>query len=158
VIGANFEVLLKSTGPSAAFRKKIYRSITELQDDLDSWVQSYNEERPHQGRCFGKTPAQTFLDATPLAKEKMIATGPHLTYTPDRSQTPTVRSSTNCYTAKYGLGITLRDLLNTFSYAAKAGRRVLCSACAGSGRCRFTCRRAGSAGFCVVADQRLRGS
>ena len=40
-----------------AFRKKIYRSITELQDDLNSWVQSYNEE-PHQGRwCFGKTPA-----------------------------------------------------------------------------------------------------
>ena len=40
----------------------------------DRWVQSYNEERPHQGRwCFGKTPMQTFLDATPLAKEKMIA-------------------------------------------------------------------------------------
>src|SRR5271155_2874442 len=57
-----------------AFRKKIYRSIAELQGDLDSWVQSYNEERSHQGRwCFGKTPMQTFLDATPLAKEKMIA-------------------------------------------------------------------------------------
>ena len=57
-----------------AFRKKIYGLITELQDDLDSWVQSYNETRPHQGRwCFGKTPAQTFLDATPLAKKKMIA-------------------------------------------------------------------------------------
>src|SRR5271166_94663 len=57
-----------------AFRKKIYGSIAELQGDLDSWVQSYNEERPHQGRwCFGKTPMQTFLDATPLAKEKMIA-------------------------------------------------------------------------------------
>src|SRR6201994_2539518 len=56
------------------FRKKIYGSIVELQADLDSWVQSYNEERPHQGRwCFGKTPMQTFLDATPLAKEKMIA-------------------------------------------------------------------------------------
>lgn len=56
-----------------AFRKKIYRSIAELQGDLDSWVQSYNDERPHQGRwCFGKTPMQTFLDATPLAKEKMI--------------------------------------------------------------------------------------
>jgi len=56
------------------FRKKIYGSIAELQADLDSWVQSYNEERPHQGRwCFGKTPMQTFLDATPLAKEKMIA-------------------------------------------------------------------------------------
>jgi hypothetical protein len=57
-----------------AFRKKIYGSIADLQRDLDSWVQSYNEERPHQGRwCFGKTPMQTFLDATPLAKEKMIA-------------------------------------------------------------------------------------
>ena len=56
-----------------AFRKKIYRSITELQDDLDSWVQSYNEERPHQGRwCFGKTPMQTFVDTLPLAKEKML--------------------------------------------------------------------------------------
>ena len=57
-----------------AFRKKIYGSIADLQVDLDHWVQSYNEERPHQGRwCFGKTPMQTFLDATPLAKEKMIA-------------------------------------------------------------------------------------
>ncbi len=34
----------------------------------------YNESRPHQGRwCFGKTPMQTFLDALPLTKEKMIA-------------------------------------------------------------------------------------
>ena len=49
-------------------------AIADLQVDLDRWVQSYNEERPHQGRwCFGKTPIQTFLDATPLAKEKMIA-------------------------------------------------------------------------------------
>jgi transposase InsO family protein len=56
------------------FRKKIYQSIAELQADLDAWVQSYNEDRAHQGRwCFGKTPSQTFLDATPLAKEKMIA-------------------------------------------------------------------------------------
>src|SRR4029077_20778764 len=39
-----------------AFRKKIYGSMAELQADLDSWIQSYNEERPHQGRwCFGKT-------------------------------------------------------------------------------------------------------
>ena len=54
--------------------RKIYGSIAELQADLDTWIQSYNEERAHQGRwCFGKTPMQTFLDATPLAKEKMIA-------------------------------------------------------------------------------------
>jgi Integrase core domain len=49
-------------------------SIAELQSDLDDWVKNYNEERPHQGRwCFGKTPMQTFLDAKPLAKEKLIA-------------------------------------------------------------------------------------
>jgi hypothetical protein len=33
-----------------------------------------NEARPHQGRwCFGKTPMQTFSDAMPMTKEKMIA-------------------------------------------------------------------------------------
>jgi transposase InsO family protein len=57
-----------------AFRKKVYRSIDELQADLDAWVREYNEVRPHQGRwCFGKTPMQTFLDAIPIAREKMIA-------------------------------------------------------------------------------------
>ena len=57
-----------------AFRKRIYGSIAELQADLDEWIRSYNEDRLHQGRwCFGKTPMQTFLDAIPLAKEKMIA-------------------------------------------------------------------------------------
>jgi transposase InsO family protein len=57
-----------------AFRKTIYRSIAELQTDLDAWIRGYNEEREHQGRwCFGKTPMQTFLDAAPIAKEKMIA-------------------------------------------------------------------------------------
>jgi transposase InsO family protein len=57
-----------------AFRKKIYRSLDELQTDLDSWMKLYNEDRPHQGRwCYGKTPMQTFTDSIPLAKEKMIA-------------------------------------------------------------------------------------
>jgi len=57
-----------------AFRKKLYASIGELQDGLDEWIKSYNEERPHQGRwCFGKTPTQTFLDAIPIAREKTIA-------------------------------------------------------------------------------------
>jgi hypothetical protein len=54
--------------------------------DTYAKVAFYNEERPHQGRwCFGKTPMQTFLDATPLAKEKMIAAGYDLTGRPDRS-------------------------------------------------------------------------
>jgi transposase InsO family protein len=57
-----------------AFRKKIYKTLDELQTDLDAWLRLYNEERPHQGRwCYGKTPMQTFIDSIPLAKEKMIA-------------------------------------------------------------------------------------
>jgi hypothetical protein len=57
-----------------AFRKKVYCSIDELQVDLDLWIREFNEQRPHQGRwCFGKTPMQTFLNAMPIAKEKMIA-------------------------------------------------------------------------------------
>ena len=57
-----------------AFRKKIYRTIDELQADLDAWMQEYNAERPHQGRwCYGKTPMQTFLDSLELAKEKLFA-------------------------------------------------------------------------------------
>lgn len=57
-----------------AFRKKIYRSIEELQIDLDAWLREYNAERPHQGRwCYGKTPMQTFLDSLDLAKEKLHA-------------------------------------------------------------------------------------
>jgi transposase InsO family protein len=56
-----------------AFRKRIYSSIEPLQADLDDWVSSYNEQRPHQGRwCYGKTPMQTFLDTIPLAREKML--------------------------------------------------------------------------------------
>jgi hypothetical protein len=53
----------------------VYRSIDKLQADLDTWIAEYNEARPHQGRwCFGKTSMQTFLDALPMTKEKMIAT------------------------------------------------------------------------------------
>ena len=55
------------------FRKKIYKSIEELQADLDEWLIFYNQERTHSGKyCFGKTPYQTFIDSIPLAKEKLI--------------------------------------------------------------------------------------
>lgn len=60
---------------AVAFRKKIYASIEELQQDIDQWIQHYNEERTHSGKhCFGKTPMQTFLDSLHLAKEKMLTT------------------------------------------------------------------------------------
>ena len=56
-----------------AFRRKIYVSIEQLQRDLDLWLKEYNEIRPHQGRwCYGKTPLQTFTDAAPFAREKVL--------------------------------------------------------------------------------------
>lgn len=56
-----------------AFRKKIYRSLEELQHDLDEWIASYNTERPHTGRyCYGKTPMETFNDSLKIAKHKML--------------------------------------------------------------------------------------
>jgi hypothetical protein len=56
-----------------AFRKKIYRTLDELQANLDHWLE-YNEQRSHQGRwCYGKTPLQTFADSVPLVKEKILA-------------------------------------------------------------------------------------
>jgi hypothetical protein len=55
-----------------AFRKKIRRTVDELQADLT--LVEHNEPRSHQGsRHFGKIPMQTFLDALPLAKEKLMA-------------------------------------------------------------------------------------
>ena len=46
-----------------AFRRKIYRSIEELQVDLDDWLRSYNHVRTHQGKiCCGRTPMQTLID------------------------------------------------------------------------------------------------
>ena len=56
------------------FRKKIYHTLEELQADLDTWMQDYNTQRPHQGRwCYGKTPRQTWGDSVSMAKEKMLA-------------------------------------------------------------------------------------
>jgi hypothetical protein len=40
---------------------------------VDTWVREYNQEREHSGKyCIGKTPMQTFLDSTHLAREKML--------------------------------------------------------------------------------------
>ncbi len=58
---------------SVAFRKKLYRSLEELQFDLDEWMREYNEQRAHSGKyCFGKTPLETFRDSAHLAQAKMI--------------------------------------------------------------------------------------
>lgn len=55
-----------------AFRKKIYRTLDELQHDLDEWLHRYNHERTHQGKmCCGRTPMQTLLDGRKLWMEKV---------------------------------------------------------------------------------------
>ncbi|MBS4170005.1 hypothetical protein NEOC95_000724 [Neochlamydia sp. AcF95] len=51
-----------------AFRKKVFKNVEELQEDVDKWMNEYNNERTHTGKyCLGKTPLETFLDAKPLA-------------------------------------------------------------------------------------------
>jgi transposase InsO family protein len=58
---------------AVAFRKKIYHSLEEIQEDVDKWIEEYNTERTHSGKyCFGKTPRQTFLDSKKLADDKML--------------------------------------------------------------------------------------
>lgn len=56
------------------FRKKLYGSLEELQQDLDDWLEYYNNERTHQGKmCCGRTPTQTLEDGKQIWKEKCIA-------------------------------------------------------------------------------------
>jgi len=58
---------------ATAFRKKVYTSLAELQEDADKWILEYNIERTHSGKyCFGKTPMQTFLESKHLAQEKAL--------------------------------------------------------------------------------------
>jgi len=55
-----------------SFKKKVYKTLEELQTDLDKWILLYNSERTHQGKmCCGRTPMQTFIDAKPLWIEKV---------------------------------------------------------------------------------------
>ncbi|MBI3260740.1 MAG: IS481 family transposase [Ignavibacteriae bacterium] len=58
---------------NVAFRSKIYKTIEELQKDLDHWLEKYNNERTHQGKhCLGETPMGCFNRDRHLAKQKMI--------------------------------------------------------------------------------------
>lgn len=55
-----------------AFRKKIYRSVEELQIDLDEWISYYNNDRTHQGKmCCGRTPMETFIDIKEVWNDKV---------------------------------------------------------------------------------------
>ncbi|MDR0660410.1 MAG: integrase core domain-containing protein, partial [Prevotellaceae bacterium] len=56
-----------------AFRKKIYSSPEQPQDDLDAGMLDYNTNRTHTGKyCFGGTPMRTFIESIHIAKEHYI--------------------------------------------------------------------------------------
>lgn len=66
-----FHRTMKDEFYSVTFRKKLYKTIDELQTDVNEWLRKYNEFRPHSGKyCYGKTPMQTFLDSKHIAIEK----------------------------------------------------------------------------------------
>lgn len=71
-----FHKTMKTEFYEVALRKKIYTNLDDLQMDVDQWLESYNQERPHTGKyCYGKTPMQTFLDAKHIALEKNLQGG-----------------------------------------------------------------------------------
>lgn len=55
------------------FRKKIFNSLDDLQNDLDDWMNYYNFDRTHQGkRNNGRTPMQTLKESLHLVKQKNL--------------------------------------------------------------------------------------
>jgi transposase InsO family protein len=58
-------------------RRTWFESLDEMQAVLDTYLEGYNQRRPHQGRGMqGRTPAQAFKDGLPPtpAKETSAST------------------------------------------------------------------------------------
>jgi transposase InsO family protein len=57
-----------------AFRKKLYGSLEELQQDLDTWIDHYNTQRTHEGKmCCGRTPFATMIAGKEIWDQKVVA-------------------------------------------------------------------------------------
>ncbi|MFC2092083.1 IS481 family transposase [Elusimicrobiota bacterium] len=55
---------------SVAFRKKVYTTLEDIQEDLDAFLFEYNNNRTNQGRyCQGRTPMQTFEESIDLCRQ-----------------------------------------------------------------------------------------
>lgn len=56
-----------------AFRKNLYKSVKEIQDDLDKFMDYYNNERTNQGKnCKGKTPMETLRSEIIFTQERFL--------------------------------------------------------------------------------------
>lgn len=56
-----------------AFRKTVFKTIDDLQKELDLWIDHYNTERTHQGKmCCGRTPMETLIDGKQVWLDKKI--------------------------------------------------------------------------------------
>jgi len=59
-----------------AFRKSLYRTLEEIQKDLDSFMEEYNYKRTNQGKyCKGRTPIETFTEGLELCKQYLHNNG-----------------------------------------------------------------------------------
>jgi transposase InsO family protein len=69
-----FHKTMKNEFYDVVFRKKLYRTLEELQTDVNEWLQKYNQFRPHSGKyCYGKTPMQTLSESKALVRERNIS-------------------------------------------------------------------------------------
>lgn len=68
-----FHRTMKTECYDILFRKKVYRTLEELQTDIEEWLRKYNRYRPHSGRyCYGKPPLQTFSESKHLSRAKEL--------------------------------------------------------------------------------------
>ncbi|OCG46186.1 hypothetical protein A9G35_05575 [Gilliamella sp. Choc5-1] len=68
-----FHKTMKTECYDILFRRKIYTQLSEIQNDIEQWLEFYNRERAHSGKyCYGKTSWQTWNDAKGLVKEKQL--------------------------------------------------------------------------------------
>jgi len=62
-----------SSTRARSFRRKLYRSIEEIQADVDVWLEGCNAERTHTGKyCYGKTPMRMFIESAKLAYDRQL--------------------------------------------------------------------------------------
>jgi transposase InsO family protein len=61
---------IKTEFYEVSFRKKLYRTLGEIQTDLDEFMDYYNKKRTNQGRyCQGRTPYETFTEGLGLYQQ-----------------------------------------------------------------------------------------